>query len=235
MQAAVQQRGVCAIVGAGPGIGASVARKFSAEGYSVAILARKMSTLEPLRADLEKRNAKVFAVECNAAEERSVKEAFSKIPPVDVLVYNAGAFRRGTVSTLTPQDLLECLTVGPVGALSCIQQVLPHMESQKKGTILVTGATASLRGSAGFAALATQKFALRALAQSAARELGPKGIHVSHVIIDGAVDIQGRFPEPSNGSRLNPDEVANAYWNLHTQHHTTWTFELDLRPSVEKW
>jgi NAD(P)-dependent dehydrogenase (short-subunit alcohol dehydrogenase family) len=155
-----------------------------------------------------------------------------------VLVYNAGAFQMGSVLQLSPADLERTWRVNCLGGLITAQAVLPKMVERGRGTILFTGATAALRGSAQFASLAVGKFGLRALAQSMARELGPRGIHVAHVIIDGGVDtprvramVAGRQVAPA---LLSPAAIAETYWHLHTQDPSAWTHEIDLRPSVEK-
>jgi NAD(P)-dependent dehydrogenase (short-subunit alcohol dehydrogenase family) len=148
-----------------------------------------------------------------------------------VLVYNASGFKRGNVLDITVEDFENAWKITARGAFVSAKEVLAHMVEQGKGTIIFTGATASLRGGALFPAFASSKFALRALAQSIAREFGPKGVHTAHVIIDGGVDTQ----HTGKPTLISPDAIADTYWHLHFQHNTSWTQELELRPSVEKW
>jgi len=229
---------VAAIVGVGPGIGAATAKKFAREGYSVALLSRGREKLEKAKAEIEKEvgtKTKILIVEADSSDADQVTKAFQTIRESlgepEVLVYNASAWRMAPFLELKPEDLHNTWKVTALGAFLNAQAVLPSMVKNKKGTIIFTGATASLRGGNKFAAFASSKFALRGLAQSIAREFGPQGIHVSHVIIDGGVDTQHTQKE----TLIFPDAIADTYWHLHAQHHTSWTFELDLRPDVEKW
>jgi NAD(P)-dependent dehydrogenase (short-subunit alcohol dehydrogenase family) len=229
----------CAIiVGAGPGLGAALGRRFAREGFSVALLARNPDTLSPVERSVKAAapSARVLALPCDASDTASVAEAFRKatasLGPAGVLVYNAGAFRRAPVIELDASQVERDWRVACLGALLCAQQVLPGMVQRKAGTILLTGATASLRGGAKFASFAIGKFGLRALSQSMARELGPQGIHVAHIVIDGQIGPEEAGAAPP--TRLAPDALAEAYWQLHRQHPSTWTLELDLRPAAEK-
>jgi len=230
------------VVGVGPGIGASVATKFAKEGFSVALIARTKEKLDPVATNIAKYNTKILSVTADATDPVQVKEAFDKIKkelgPVNVLVYNCSSALRCSILDIKPEQFELSFKTSCAGALYCSQQVLPSMITDKQGTIIFTGATGSLRGSANFASFASGKFALRALAQSMAREFGPQGVHVSHVIIDGAVESdywkKKNSPQKPIDSYLSPDAIANNYWLLHTQDKTTWTQELDLRPYVEK-
>jgi NAD(P)-dependent dehydrogenase (short-subunit alcohol dehydrogenase family) len=155
----------------------------------------------------------------------------------EVFVYNAGVFQMGGILELTPELFDDCFRANCSGAFYGAQQVLPAMLEKGRGTVILTGATAALRGSANFAALATGKFGLRALAQSMAREFGPQGIHVAHVVIDGQIDtprVREMWSEREEHTMLSPDAIAESYWQLHAQHPTAWTLELDLRPAVEE-
>jgi NAD(P)-dependent dehydrogenase (short-subunit alcohol dehydrogenase family) len=155
----------------------------------------------------------------------------------EVFVHNAGAFQMGSVLDVSPEQFEACWRANCLGAFLGAQQVLPAMLKNGQGTIVFTGATASLRGSARFSCLAVGKFGLRALAQSIAREFGPQGIHVAHVIIDGQINtprVRGINPDREEHTMLSPESIAETYWQLHSQDPTTWTLELDLRPSVEK-
>ncbi|HKI98803.1 MAG TPA: SDR family NAD(P)-dependent oxidoreductase [bacterium] len=231
-----------AIVGVGPGLGASLARRFAREGFAVALLARRAESLEPVSAELRQTGARVLALPTDGTQPAQVLSAFSRIKAElgapDVLVYNAGNFFRGGILELTPQQFVQAWEANCLGAFLAAQQVLPDMVARKAGTILLTGATGSLRGGARFACLAVGKFGLRALGQSMAREFGPQGVHVAHVVVDGQIDnprTQARYPEGRTAdSYLSADAIADIYWDLHAQHPTTWTHELDLRPYGEK-
>jgi NAD(P)-dependent dehydrogenase (short-subunit alcohol dehydrogenase family) len=233
---------VAVVAGVGPGLGQAVARRFAREGFAVALMSRTEEKLEPVRAAIEAEGGRALPVPCDASEPPSVSAAFAKVRAElgdpSVLVYNAGAFRPAGILELSPGDLERCWRVGAFGAFLCAREVLPKMAERGEGTVLITGATASLRGSARFAALAAPKFALRALSQSMAREFGPEGVHVAHVIIDGQIDLpRTREAQPGREAHtfLSPDAIAETYWHLHSQDRTAWTQEMDLRPAVEKW
>ena len=232
---------VAVVTGIGPGIGQAVARRFAREGFVVALMGRTEEKLAAAREAIEEEGGKALEVPCDASDEASVGAAFERVRAElgdpSVLVYNAGAFQMGSLLELAPEDLERCWRTTAFGAFLCARQVLPKMVERGEGTVIFTGATASLRGGARFAALAAPKFALRALAQSMAREFGPQGVHVGHVIIDGQIDIpwtREMFPDRGVHTFLAPDAIAESYWQLHAQHPTAWTLELDLRPSVEK-
>jgi len=225
---------VAVVFGIGPGIGGAVAHKFAAEGYTVALLGRKKEKLEEFKAQIEGKKGKAFVVVSDAADPASIAAAFEAIRKVghpEVLVYNASGFKIGSLLDTSLEEFENNWKVSARAAFLASKEVLPKMVENKKGTIIYTGATASLRGGANFSAFASGKFALRALSQSVAREFGPKGIHVAHTIIDGGVDTAHTGKE----TVLSPKSIADSYWNLHTQHHTAWTQELDFRPFVEKW
>jgi len=229
------------VVGVGPGLGRAVAARFGAEGFTVVLVARDASRLAEYRSQLEKAGTDVGTVSADAAEPESTASGFQVIREKwndpDVLVYNAGAFERGNVVDVSPEKFCACWEANCMGGFLCAREVLPAMLERGHGTILFTGATASLRGGAGFSCLAVGKFGLRALAQSLAREVGPKGIHVAHTVIDGQIDTPknlSQFPQRERDSFLSSDAIAEEYWRLHTQDRTTWTLELDLRPYAEK-
>lgn len=231
---------VAAIVGVGPGLGAAVARRFAREGYAVALIARREESLSGAREEIESEGGTALAVTADATDAGSVSSAFervrSELGDPKVLVYNAGAFQMGGILEITPEQFDDCLRANCSGALYAAQQVLPAMVEAGHGTVILTGATAALRGSARFSALATGKFALRALAQSMAREFGPQGIHVAHTIIDGQIEtprLRQSTPDREESTTLSPDAIAETYWQLHVQDPRTWTLELDLRPSGE--
>jgi NAD(P)-dependent dehydrogenase (short-subunit alcohol dehydrogenase family) len=229
------------ILGAGPGLGAAIARRFAREGFAVALMARRKENLSAIRQEIEDANGTGMTVEADATDAESVAQAFDQVREglgdPEVFTYNAGAFQMGSILDLIPEQFDNCFRANCSGAFYGAQQVLPAMMEKGSGTIILTGATASLRGSANFAALATGKFGLRALAQSMAREFGPQGIHVAHVVIDGQIDtLQLRESQPDRevSTTLSPDAIADIYWELHTQDPRAWTLELDLRPAVEK-
>jgi len=231
-----------AIVGVGPGLGRSLAVRFARGGFAVALMARSEEASTSIQAEITTGGGVARSFACDASDESSARSAFGRVRDElgdpEVLVYNAGAFQMGGVLQLSPADLERTWRVNCLGGLIVAQAVLPKMVERGRGTILYTGATAALRGSAQFASLAVGKFGLRALAQSMARELGPRGIHVAHVIVDGGIDtprvramVAGRQTAPAF---LSPDAIAETYWHLHTQDPSAWTHEIDLRPSVEK-
>ncbi len=233
---------VAVVLGVGPGLGASIARRFAREGFTVALMARRIDSLSEAHEAITAAGGRALSLPADASDPSSVSAAFAEVREQlgdpEALVYNAGAFRMGAVTDIAPADFEAAWKANCFGAFLAAREVIPAMVARGRGTILLTGATASLRGSANFSALAVGKFGLRALSQSLARELGPKGVHVAHVIIDGQIDTPGfrkRAPGRPTHTLLDPDGIAKVYWELHSQQPTTWTQELDLRPSVEKW
>ena len=231
---------VAAVLGVGPGLGAAVARRFAREGFGVALMARREESLALVREEIEGSGGDALSVAADATDPGSVASAFERVHAElgdpEVFVYNAGAFRMGGILEIPPEDFDACFRANCAGAFYAAQQVLPAMVERGRGTVLLTGATAALRGSARFSALAVGKFGLRALAQSMAREFGPQGVHVAHVVIDGQIDtprVREMSPDREEDTMLSPEAIAEAYWRLHTQHRTAWTLELDLRPAVE--
>jgi len=232
---------VAMVIGAGPGLGAAVARRFAREGFSIGLVARKDDTLAATTEELAKLGANTRSFAADTTDAAAVTALFAtaraELGPTDVLVYNAGAFQMGGILDVSPEDFERCWKAGCLGAFLCAREVVPAMVERGRGTILLTGATASLRGSARFSCLAVGKFGLRALGQSMARELGDRGIHVAHVVIDGQIDssrTRAYAPNRPTHSFLAPDAIAETYWQLHVQPATAWTQEIDLRPSVEK-
>jgi NAD(P)-dependent dehydrogenase (short-subunit alcohol dehydrogenase family) len=231
---------VAAVLGVGPGLGAAIARRFASEGFAIGLLARRKEGLSAVREEVEGAGGSALTIQANATHAVSVARAFEELREglgnPEVFVYNAGAFRMGGILELTPQDFDDCFKANCSGAFYGAQQVLPAMLEKGRGTIIFTGATAALRGSANFSALATGKFGLRALAQSMAREFWPQGIHVAHVVIDGQINtpsLRETQPDREEHTTLSPDAIAESYWQLHVQDSTAWTLELDLRPAVE--
>ena len=229
------------VLGVGPGLGAAIARRFSRAGHAVALMARTPKSTSSVQAEIEVAGGRVTSIEVDATDPASVKagceRARAEIGPADVFVYNAGAFQMGGILDLTPEDFERCFRANCSGAFFGAQCVLPDMVAAQAGTILLTGATASLRGSARFAALAVGKFGLRALAQSLAREFQPQGIHVAHVIVDGQIDTpraREMFGGRDPATFLAPDAIAETFFQLHAQHPSAWTLEIDVRPRTEK-
>ena len=227
------------VVGVGEGLGWSLVKRFARAGIQVAMAARNEEKLKKLNEAEPQENVRAYS--CDAADRASVEALFEtagrEIGSPDLVVFNAGAFAPGSVLEIDPADFERCWRVGCLGGFHVGQLAARAMDESGGGTILFTGATASLRGSARFANLAVPKFGLRALAQSMARELGPRGIHVGHVIIDGQIASE-RYPEAAEergpDALLSPDAIADAFYQLHVQHRSAWTFELDLRPWVER-
>jgi NAD(P)-dependent dehydrogenase (short-subunit alcohol dehydrogenase family) len=237
----MENANVTAVLGVGPGLGASIARRFARGGYAVALIARQVEPLQDVKKLITDQGGKAAAIPADASDPASVAAAFAEVRErlgdPEVLVYNASTFKQGTLHDVTPEDLEASWRVGCLGAYTAAREVVPAMLMRGRGTLLFTGATAALRGSAGFAAFSVSKFGLRALGQSLARELHPKGIHVAHVILDGIIDsprVRAAFPNRPTHTFLDPDSIAESYWQLHRQPPNSWTQELELRPSVEK-
>jgi len=231
------------IVGVGPGLGAALARRFARAGMNVAIAARDAGRLAGLVKEL---GAKTRAFACDATDERAVSRLFTDVRndlgAIGLAVFNAGAFVRNSILDTSVEDFERCWRVACLGGFlvgrEAVRGMLGGSEGERhRGTVIFTGATASLRGGAMFHNLAVGKFGLRALSQSMARELQPKGIHVAHVIIDGQIesDRPGRsVAERGKDAVLDPNAIAETYYQLHLQPPNAWTLELDLRPYIEK-
>ena len=231
---------VAAVLGVGPGLGAAVARRFARKGFGVALMARREESVAGIREEIEGGGGTALPVSADATDPDSVAAAFElvrgELGDPEVFVYNAGAFQMGGILDLSPEQFDACFRANCAGAFYAAQQVLAAMVEAGRGTVLLTGATAALRGSARFSALAVGKFGLRALAQSMAREFGPQGVHVAHVIVDGQIHtprVREMSPAREEHTLLSPDAIAETYWLLHSQDPTAWTLELDLRPAVE--
>jgi NAD(P)-dependent dehydrogenase (short-subunit alcohol dehydrogenase family) len=230
--------GVCAIVGAGPGNGLAFAWRFAADGYRVALIGRGRETLEAVAAEVP--GSRV--VPGDAGDPEALRAAFravrDEVGPVDVLLYNAGSGQWGNFEEITVEGLEAGWRVNVLGLMVAGQAVVPDMLARGRGAIVVTGATASLRGNVRTAAFASAKAGQRALAQSMARHLGPKGVHVGYVIVDGVIDLastRARMADKPDDFFLKPAEIAEAVHFLAHQERSAWTFELDLRPFGEKW
>jgi NAD(P)-dependent dehydrogenase (short-subunit alcohol dehydrogenase family) len=232
------------VVGAGDATGGAIARRFAREGYVACVSRRSADKLAPLVERIRAEGGSAQGFGSDARNEADVAELFAKIErdigPVEVVVFNIGANVRFSVTETTERVYRKVWEMGALAGFLVGREAARVMLPRGRGTILFTGATASLRGGAGFCAFAGAKHALRALAQSMARELGPKGIHVAHTVIDGAIDtafIAENFPQryalKDVDGILSPDAIADNYWLLHQQQRSAWTHELDLRPWLE--
>ncbi len=222
------------IVGVGPGLSASLARLFARHGLQVAMASRDPDKLRKLA---EETAGATFA--CEATEPEEVAALFEVVVATqgvpDIVVYNASARARGPVTDLIPEEVARAISVSAYGGFLVAQQAARHMAARGSGAILLTGASASVKGYPNSAAFAMGKFALRGLAQSMARELSPKGVHVAHFVIDGGIRGAGRQdPAEAPDSLLDPDAIAETYWQIANQPRSAWTWEVELRPWVEK-
>ena len=234
------------IIGAGDATGSAIAKKFASHGYKVCPV-RRPGSIDKVNALAKEINesggwAKGYGVD--ARDEDAVikffKDVEENIAPIDVVIFNPGANVFFPIEDTTARVFRKVWEMAAFGGFLSGREAAKYMKKRNSGSIFFTGATASLRGSSGFSAFASAKFALRALSQSMARELGPEGIHVSHFIIDGAIDtvfIKENFPDryalKEKDGILSPEKIADSYWFVHSQHRSAWTHELDLRPYME--
>ena len=234
------------VVGAGDATGGAIARRFAREGYIACVTRRHADKLALLVARIEAEGGSAHAFGSDARKEDEVVALFAQIEkeiaPVEVAVFNIGANVRFPITETTARVYYKVWEMGCFGGFLMGREAAKAMLTRGRGSIFFTGASASLRGREGFAAFAGAKHALRALAQSMARELGPKGIHVAQIIVDGAIDtefIRENFPQhyalKEQDGILNPDAIAESYWQLHLQPRSAWTHEMDLRPWIEPW
>lgn len=235
---------VAVIVGAGDATGGAIARRFAREGYVTVVIRRRLEALAPLVETIQAEGGQVHGFGCDARDETAMIELFKhvedQIGDIEVVVFNIGANVRFSITETTERVYRKVWEMAALAGFLTGREAAKAMLPRNRGTIIFTGATASLRGSSGFCAFSGAKFALRALAQSMARELGPKGIHVAHPIIDGAIDtdfIRDNFPDmyarKEHDGILNPEHIAEQYWQIHCQPRDAWTHELDLRPWIE--
>lgn len=234
------------VVGAGDATGGAVARRFAREGFTACVTRRSAEKLAPLVAQIESEGGRARAFGSDAREEEQVAQLVATIErevgPIEVAVFNVGGNVRFPIREMTSRVYRKVWEMGAFAGFLVGREVAKVMVPRGRGSIFFTGATASLRGGSGFAAFAGAKHALRALAQSMARELAPQGIHVAHVVIDAAIDtpfIRENFPQryalKDRQGIVNPESIAEAYWQLHCQPRDAWTFEQDLRPWIETW
>jgi len=238
--------GVALVIGAGDATGGAVARRFAREGYTACVVRRHADALAPLVERIAADGGRARAFGSDARREEQVVELVETIErevgPIEVFVFNIGANVPAPIVEETARKYYKIWEMAAFAGFLSAREVARRMLARGRGTMLFTGASASLRGAANFGAFAGAKHALRALAQSLARELGPQNIHVAHSIIDGAIDtafIRDNFPEryalKDQDGILNPEHIADAYWQLHCQPRDAWTFEFDLRPWMERW
>ena len=246
MSEIASQPKVALVIGAGDSTGGAIAKRFAKEGLIACVTRRSADKLQPLVDSIRAEGGQAFGYASDARKEEDVVALFAQVEaehgPVEVLVFNIGANVPCSILDETARKYFKIWEMACFSGFLNAQAAARRMVERGRGTILFTGATAGLRGSANFAAFAGAKHALRALAQSMARELGPRNIHVAHVVVDGAIDtdfIRTQFPEryalKDQGGILNPDHIAENYWHLHNQPRDAWTFELDLRPYMERW
>jgi NAD(P)-dependent dehydrogenase (short-subunit alcohol dehydrogenase family) len=237
---------VVLVIGAGDATGGAIAKRFAREGYVACVTRRSADKLQPLVDEIRAGGGEAHGFASDARKEEEVAALVEGIErdigPIEAFVFNIGANVPCSILEETARKYFKIWEMACFSAFLTAQAVARRMVTRGRGTILFTGATAGLRGAAHFAAFAGAKHGVRALAQSMARELGPRNIHVAHVVVDGAIDtafIRDSFPDlyarKDQDGILNPEHIADNYWFLHAQPRDAWTFELDLRPWMEKW
>lgn len=242
----MNQKKAILVIGAGDATGGAIARRFAREGYIACVTRRQADKLTPLVEQIESDGGVAYGFGSDARNEDEMIELIEKIErdiaPIEVAVFNIGANVRFGITETTSRVYRKVWELACFGGFLMGRETARVMLPRGRGTIIFTGATASLRGREGFAAFSGAKHALRALAQSMARELWPQGIHVAHPVIDGAIDtdfIRTNFPEryalKEQGGIVSPDSIAEAYWQIHLQPRDAWTHETDLRPWLENW
>ncbi len=241
-----ESKKVVLVIGAGDATGGAIAKRFAREGYIACVTRRSADKLKPLVDEIIADSGQAHGFASDARKEEDVAELVETIErdigTIEAFVFNIGANVPCSILDETARKYFKIWEMACFAGFLTAQAVARRMVTRQRGTILFTGATAGLRGAAGFAAFAGAKHGIRALAQSMARELGPRGIHVGHVVVDGAIDtafIRDTFPDlyarKDQDGILDPEHIADNYWHLHAQPRDAWTFELDLRPWQEKW
>lgn len=234
------------IIGAGDATGSAIARRFAREGYIACVTRRSEDKLGPLLEQIRSEGGEAYGFGSDARKEEDmvalVQKIEAEIAPIEAAIFNIGANVRFGITETTARVYFKVWEMACFGGFLMGREAAKVMLPRGRGTIIFTGATASLRGRDGFAAFAGAKHALRALAQSMARELWPKGIHVAHPVVDGAIDtefIRSNFPEryatKDQGGIVNPDHIADLYWQIHMQPRDAWTHETEIRPWMEPW
>jgi NAD(P)-dependent dehydrogenase (short-subunit alcohol dehydrogenase family) len=228
------------VAGVGPGTGAALSRAFAHEGYALGLLSRHRESSEPVAEEISASGGKALTIETDVTDRRSVQAAVAQVRrtlgPVTVLAHNASGYGRGEFLQMDPDQIRQSFEANVMGAVHLAQAVIPDMLKAGHGFISLTGATAALRGKAGFAPLAIGKAGLRMFGQSLAREFHPKGIHVVHIIVDGQIDtprLRSREPNRSRDTVIPPSAIAEAVVSCLRQPRTAWSQEIDLRPSLE--
>jgi len=225
-------RASCIVVGVGPGLGAAIGRRFAKAGHPVALAARRPERLAAYVGEIEAAGGSARAYGCDGTDESQMIELFERaeadLGPARVAIYNASGRVRKGIAEIGGEEFIEAWMRGCYGGFLLGREAAKRMLARGEGTILFTGATASVKSYAGSAGFAVGKYGLRALAESMARELQPKNIHVAHFVIDGAIGVD------EGEARLEPDAIAEAYYQTHAQHRSTWSWEVALRPWVER-
>ncbi len=232
------EKPVAAVLGVGPGLGAALAHRF-AKAYAVAINARRTAYLASLAEEIRAEGGQVCEAPADLSDRAQIEALFKAIRrqlgPPEILLYNAGSGAFGTIADITPEQYEDAWRVNAYGAFLSAKEVVPDMLERGHGAMLFTGATAGVKAGPRSVAFGPAKFALRGLVQSLARDLGPKGIHVGWVNVDGVIDIPGRdYPTMTEEDMLKPEAIAETYWHMAHQDRSSWTTEIDVRPFKEK-
>jgi NAD(P)-dependent dehydrogenase (short-subunit alcohol dehydrogenase family) len=240
-QPGVAQGRVALVVGVGPGLGAALVRRFAQGGHAVAMIARSREFMDDLAAEVKAAGGRAVPVTADVGDAGQIARAFTSVRSAlgapEILLYNAGSGNWGTITEVTPQQYEDSWRTNAYGAFLCAKEAVPDMITKRRGVMLFTGATAGVKAGPKSVAFGPAKFAVRGLAQSLARDLGPRGIHVAYVNVDGVIDIphiRTQMPSLKNEDLLKPAAIAEAYWFLANQDPSAWTQELDVRPFKEK-
>ncbi|MGZ3512111.1 MAG: SDR family NAD(P)-dependent oxidoreductase [Candidatus Binataceae bacterium] len=235
------QPGVAIVVGVGPGLGAALVRRFAQGGHPVAMVARSREFMDELAAEVKAAGGRTLAVIADVGDAEQIARAFdtvrAELGAPEVLLYNAGSGKWGTIVEITPAQYEDSWRTNAYGAFLCAKQAVSDMIKHRRGVMLFTGATAGIKAGPKSAAFGPAKFAVRGLAQSLARDLGPRGIHVAYVNVDGMIDmpaVRSQMGSVKDEDLLKPAAIAEAYWHLANQDPSAWTQELDVRPFKEK-
>jgi len=242
MASQTDRPGVAVVVGVGPGLGAALVRRFAEGGHTVAMVARSREFMDELAAEIKAAGrGAILAVNADVGDAAQMRRAFdtvrSKLGAPEVLLYNAGSGNWGTLTEITPEQYEDSWRTNAYGAFLSAKETVSDMIVKRRGVMLFTGATAGIKAGPKSVAFGPAKFAVRGLAQSLARDLGPRGIHVAYVNVDGIIDIphtRSRMPSLKNEDLLKPQAIAEAFWYLANQEPSAWTQELDVRPFKEK-